>query len=295
MNQINARLASPPRALREVQEWFGALVSQRLTTDNRFPQRTPLGKNSERETERYIIPSPTLKPHERIEIYYQQYWWRLLRILHETFPSVTRLLGYTTFNATIAIPYLVRCPPHHWSIHYTGEKLPHWMQKYYRLHDADFLREVVACDWLMTAASVAPQLPFLDLAAFTAEEPDKLLTIPLKLQPHLHFLSCRGELPALRAELQTHPVEYWKDHALPSVDRTQLHYYIFYQTPTKQIAWKAVTATETQLLRQFQRGISLEGACGWIERQSPTIRAEMTAKLQEWIQQWASRHWITLS
>ena len=68
----------------DLQEWFGKIISQPLTPGHHLPEA------SKKESIRYIAPSPCLEPGKRIEIYYRQYWWRLIKSLQTNFPTLVR-------------------------------------------------------------------------------------------------------------------------------------------------------------------------------------------------------------
>lgn len=103
--------AKVPFKLKKTQLWFGSIIGRPIDEDSKMNPISPAGQPIEIEACDFIRPSPTLRPAQRIQIYNQQYWWRLLSSMHETFPLVTRLFGYHDFNKIIAIPYLVKFPP----------------------------------------------------------------------------------------------------------------------------------------------------------------------------------------
>ena len=78
-------------SLFELQEWLGALIAQPLQLDHRLPNLSPFGTPIEKEIEKYVAPSPTLKPFQRVQIYHQQYWWRLVKCMQQNFPMLVRL------------------------------------------------------------------------------------------------------------------------------------------------------------------------------------------------------------
>ena len=104
---------SAPDTLLNIQKWFASVITQPLTCDHNIPLLAPNGKPIAIDSAQYILPSKTLAPHERVELYYRQYWWRLLDVLQENFPLVTRLFGYQSFNEKIGIPYLTAHPSTH--------------------------------------------------------------------------------------------------------------------------------------------------------------------------------------
>ena len=67
-----------PASLKNLQAWFGGVISQPIDVDSKISPVAPSGELIEEEAKHYIIPSKTLTPKDRIEIYNRQYWWRLL-------------------------------------------------------------------------------------------------------------------------------------------------------------------------------------------------------------------------
>lgn len=56
-----------------------------------------------------IKPNSVLSAHERLELYAQQYWWRVLRIMRTDFKRVRVFLGGTTFT-DVVMAYLEQHP-----------------------------------------------------------------------------------------------------------------------------------------------------------------------------------------
>ena len=124
-----------PAGLREVQEWFGPLISRPLDTEGKILPLSIKGHLIEEEARQYIVPSATLRPHERLELYNQQYWWRLIKHLKRAYPCLKRLFGEPFFERDIIVPYLTKYPPSHWNISDTGKRLYQWVEEEY--HEAD--------------------------------------------------------------------------------------------------------------------------------------------------------------
>ena len=73
-----------------------------------------------------ILPSKTLQPQDRVDIYAIAYMARLTEALHDDFPAVTRLLGHRAFH-DVARAYLERHPSRSWSLNPLGRKLPEFL------------------------------------------------------------------------------------------------------------------------------------------------------------------------
>src|SRR5690606_39116743 len=125
--------------LKELQYWFAEIISRPIDMDNKINPITPSGKPIEEEAAKYIIPSSTLTPGQRMEIYNQQFYWRLLDILHETFPLLARLFGYRDFNEKLGFPYISTHLPDHWSLNQLGKRLPRWIEQHYHYMDKELV------------------------------------------------------------------------------------------------------------------------------------------------------------
>src|SRR5271169_1046007 len=78
---------SCPVALSEMQTWFARIITSPYhETDQANLPVYEAGLI--KEIQNRILPSPHLKSEERLGIYHQQYWWRLLSIMQELYPSL---------------------------------------------------------------------------------------------------------------------------------------------------------------------------------------------------------------
>ncbi|MCB1119108.1 MAG: putative DNA-binding domain-containing protein, partial [Chlamydiia bacterium] len=132
--------AKVPHSLCHLQKWFAKAIVEPLDRES------CLKNHVAHDADQYVFPSTTLNPRQRIELYSQQYWWRLLGALHKSFPLTVRLLGYTMFNQQIAQPYLVKFPSTHWSLSFLGCQLPKWIREEYQGDQKELLEQAVAVD-----------------------------------------------------------------------------------------------------------------------------------------------------
>lgn len=281
--------------LKPIQEWFAGIITNKLTEQDCINPLAPSGILIAEEATRYIVPSPTLSPHQRIQIYNQQYWWRLLNALHDNFPFVTRLFGYQAFNEEIGIPYLMKYPPNHWSLNHLGERLSKWISEEYRAPDRPLIFNATLLDWAFTASFISAQKAPLDLTtSMIQEDPEKLLAFTLYLQPHIHLFKWDYDLFSFREAFLKQSVEYWIEHDFPPLLKERTYYFTLYRTQKNHIIWKEIGPGEYALLHVLKKGASIEEACAFLEQQETAIYEEAVAHLQQWFQDWTARRWLTL-
>lgn len=283
-----------PSKLQATQEWFACVITQKLVENQYINPTAPSGMLIAEEAARYIIPSPTLRPHQRIQIYNQQYWWRLLNTLHDNFPLLTRLFGYQSFNDDIGVPYLIKYPPNHWSLNFLGERLPKWISEAYHEPDQSLIFNAAQLDWAFMASFLSPQKNPLDLTLILQEGPNALLKYPFYLQPHIQLFKWDYDLLTFREAFLKQSVNHWLDHPFPSLSKEKAYYFVLYRSAKNNILYKEMSLGEYTLLSLLKKGSTIEAACEALEQQESAVYDQAATSLQQWLQDWTAKHWLTL-
>ncbi len=292
-----------PKELKEIQEWFAGIITQPIDDESHINPIAPSGKPIQEEAKKYIAPSPTLKSSERIELYNQQYWWRLLNTMQTTFPLITRLLGYHQFNDRIAIPFLQKYPSQHYSLSHLGERLPHWIKDEYQGEDKQLLIDSIAIDEAFNESFFAARQPPVTKNL----SPEQAFSKKGRLQPHLFLFEMPYDLFSFRAEIQKKDPDFWSNHHFPNLEHALLdngihfpklnqeqeYYFIIYRNLNNIVSWESISKAEYQLLQRFQNGSSIEEMCEWVSQNENTFLNDAQSNLQQWIQKWIARQWIT--
>jgi hypothetical protein len=271
-----------PEALKLTQEWFGKIISSPLL-GSKIAKISPAGGDIIEESAAKICPSPTLKPYERLQIYNQQYWWRLLTAMQDSYPFAVRLFGYSDFNAAIGIPYLTAYPPCHWALDALGKNLPKWLSEHYCGNDKQLVYDAAVLDLAYLSLFFKPLLPIL-----ADDEFDQTIY----LQPHAAFLHFPYDLISLREAMIQQEPDYWLDNPFPELIHTPQSL-LLYRSLKGYTTYKCLSLAEFALLQLFQKGSTVDSACGWIEQQSPEFRKEAEESLQKWFQDWTIRGILT--
>lgn len=279
----------PPLLKRELQ-WFASIIGRPIDEDSRMNPISPSNQAIELEAAEHVVPSPTLRPAQRIQIYNQQYWWRLLNALHEAFPMLTRLFGFYDFNRIVGIPYLVKYPPRHWSLPLLGERLPLWAREEYKSADKALVWRAAQVDWAFTHSSLTGQLLPLKKELFTTEA---VLSRPLYVQPHLHLFEMEYNIFDFRSQLLEHTPEYWMEHDIPQLEQGKTRFFVLYRNQKNEVSWKEISSGEFHLLSFFQKGTSVEQACQWLEQQDTGLQETSMESLSAWFQEWTARGWLS--
>lgn len=287
--------AKVPQQLKRSQLWFGSIIGRPIDEDSKMNPISPSGNSMEVEAAEHIAPSPTLRPAQRIQIYNQQYWWRLLNTMHEAFPLLTRLFGYYDFNRTIGIPYLVKYPPNTWSLVCLGDRLAQWVQEEYHAKDKDLVFHAAQMDWSFTHSFVVGQLKPLSLEQIPdPTEMEELLSKMIYAQPHLHLFEMKFDVFRFRDEFMKQAPEYWLENDFPPLVQEKIYFFALYRNWKNEITWKDISEGEYFLLKQFQQGTTINDACEKLESQDSNLCDEAMMNLQKWFKEWAAKGWLSL-
>jgi hypothetical protein len=266
-------------SLEEMQQWFAHLITSPIMQSD--ADRIPLFPSDVvPEIRKKIAPSPTLRSEERMGIYQQQYWWRLISVMQELFPSLVALLDYEEFNSLIAEPYLASHIPQDWFISKIGDDLPKWLE---RLKPNALtvsntmaiktlpLRELALLDLAYEQLLFADILPNIDLAKCEKET--------LYLQPFVLLFELDVDLFCFRQEIlrekkqPLQPLKKWR----------KKRYLVLYRLHEENF-YEEIQPVFFELLSRLQKGAKLNEMIPLLER------CEDVTSL---FQKMGSRGWLT--
>lgn len=137
----------------------------------------------------HIKPSKTLAPAERLDIYADDYWARILDALIEDFPILQAYLGEDVLYE-LAEQYLQTYRSQHFSLFYVGNRFTDYLRNTYHHKNRNTVLETADYEWARALCFFAPQLPLLDPSLFSE---DALMQVMLQFQPHVQLVSYKKQ------------------------------------------------------------------------------------------------------
>jgi hypothetical protein len=216
---------------------------------------------------------------ERLEVYANAYFARLLGALREDFPALAQALGEAAFH-DLATAYLVAFPPSRPSLRDAGAKLSAFLaggtpEAAWFLVRWPFAADLAALEWALVDAFDAPDAEPLSREALAALAPEDWAALPLRLHPAAALLELAFPVQRLReAHDAGTPLAEAALAALPT--------HICVSRHAERVRFRAVDAREAALLAELRAGTTFGALCARLasevgDEEAPRLAAAFLA------------------
>ena len=188
----------PAPSLLDIQRAIAGTLMRPLAPGER------MRRDSTEVANRLIKPNDRLTSFERLQIYNQQYWWRLMASFQEDFRGLMAVLGERKFER-LAVAYLEENGSTSWNLRDLGAGLEAFIHQHPQLvapHLA-LAVEMIRVELARVQAFDGPELPPLDPAKLGAA-PERLR---LGLQPYITLLELWHPIDDLLSRLRRRNTE----------------------------------------------------------------------------------------
>lgn len=291
------------RSLDSIQEWMQAVI---VDPDGVVEGATANGANGALATdttsatiEEMILPSNALTSRQRIEVYGNAYYARLLECLSDEYPALSALLGEETFNA-FAFEYLQQHPSESYTLADLGQNFPEYLAENRAAatddEDDENLPDAAHASWIDLMIDLAvvertyaeifsgpgnEKSETLNADAVAAIPPDQVGAMRLQSSPCVRLirLNTRAHEFAIAVRKGTASIDQLPEAVPAFLIVTRINYVV------RTIA---VAPDEFRLLEQLISGVSLEEAIEFVSEDSAMDDEQWTVHLAEWFQKWAT-------
>lgn len=246
-----------------MQETFWSLIS------------APAGVPATPWIDRVIRGDHNASAADRLTVYANMYFFRLLDNLGLDFPALAAALGPTSFHNLIT-DYLHACPSRGASVRNVGQRLPAFLREYPAA--PPWLAELAALEWTR-----------LDLA----DREDEQVLTPADAQRaasegfaslRLRFIAAHGCVPT------SHRIEHvWRARertdAIPAPDAGPARTFLVWRQPDTSVHHRPLDPDELMLLPRLREGLSFIELCTMLSTSQPAEVAAQRALtlLSSWL------------
>ncbi len=179
--------------LRELQRLLTRLITAPSGVAEGLAQEPALGP---RGLDAIIQGDERMTARERLEIYADAYFSRLLDVLREDYPLTLAALGDDNFH-NLVTGYLLEYPPTEPSIFFAGRYLAAYLRTYPLAAERPWLAELAAFERAMLEAFHAPDAVPLDAAAMRAIPGADWPGVAVWLNPAARIIACAWRVDEL--------------------------------------------------------------------------------------------------
>jgi len=283
--------------LAQFQRTFFDLMRQPLTVASGQRSHTLGGQSVKAIADDLVTPGPLLTPFDRLELYSQGYWFRILDALRGEFPGLRAVVGRERFER-LASAYLADCPPDSFDLRRLGARLAAWLADH-----PDYApgRERAALDMARLESAEIEARDAAESPALSTAELGQLGGDPsLQLQPHLRLLDLAYPVDKVLTGVRRRAAERSSGAAESETRETVRRIAI----PRPQGVHLAVHRREDAiyikrlapaafgLLEALQHGRPLSDALQAAVNHSRGDVRHVAGALQQWFAEWAALGWF---
>jgi len=286
--------------LEQIQRAFFEVTRQPLTASEGMRPRLPDGRSTRKIADALIKPNDRLTSAERLCIYNQQYWFRLLSCLADDFPGLRAIIGQRKYDK-LSVAYLNDCPSESFTLRNLGRRLEPWLRQHpeFAASTERIALDMVRLEWAEIEAFDSAELPIFAPKDFRAISGDTVF----HLQPHLQLLDLdypvdnlllkiRRDVPETdivsNAVLEFPRAPKLRRLTLPKPRKVYLVVYRLHLS----VYFKRLRRNAFALVRALSRGRSLADAIEVSLAESRRRANDFKTEVRQWFQNWAALGWF---
>ncbi len=173
--------------LRTIQAWLHTFVVEPGDREHALRAAEARSGLESGSAEELILPSPTLQPSERIQIYRQMYLLRMYEAMEIDFPVLLAHLGEDRFHDLVD-GYVQAYPSKSYTLDHLGGHFSRFLAEAKNLDDNQLLQELAQLEWALCEVAIAHDSPTLSLSDLSSVPPDEFLDLRLSPIPALRTL-----------------------------------------------------------------------------------------------------------
>jgi len=229
---------------------------------------------------RTVRDHPPLAAAQRVDVYANMYFFRVLDVLKEEYAATHALLGEVAFH-NLVTDYLLRHPPAHFSIREAGRHLPEALVGHGAVAAHPCAADLARYERALNDAFDAAAAPVLQPAALAAIPQERWPGLRFALHPSVRLLACGWPVDALRAAV---------DRGEAAVDPPPAGIQLCVWRQDLTVFHRRLDAEELAALEAIERGASFAEVCLAASAGTPAENA--AARLAGALARWLADGWI---
>jgi len=211
---------------------------------------------------------------ERLDIYAEMYFYRLLDCLKEDYPATLAVVGATNFHNLIT-GYLLAYPPSHPSVLYAGRHLADFLGSHPLRGEWPFIADLARLERALIEVFHAPDAPALEADELRAVAPSDWPALELRTHPALQLLALEWSIANVARAVEEGSNWQMPERATTSVLVWRKHCRCYY---------REVAGIELGAIQALTGGVSLAALCERVAVAAPA--EDPTVLILELLERW---------
>jgi len=216
-----------------------------------------------------------LSAAERVDIYANMYFYRLLEVLKEDFPATAAVLGADNFH-NLVTGYLAEYPPTEPSVMYVGCHLAAYLRDHPLRNAAPYIADLARLERALVDVFHAPDAPALEAGQMRAISPEDWPALRLRTHPAHAILDLEWRVAAV-----LEAVEQGKESNEPAHETS----WVLVWRRNSRVFYREIDAVESAALERLETGAAFRQVCDLIAAGAagadPVI--EINRRLERWL------------
>jgi len=179
--------------LRQLQQFLYRLITAPGGVAEGLAQEVALPGGS---LDRLVIGDVRMSPADRVEVYANGYFYRILDVLREDYPATLAVAGDDHFH-NLATGYLIDYPPTQPSIYFAGLNFAAYLATHPLRARFPFIADLARLERATLESFHAADTPVLDAAAMRALSPTEWPALTIRLHPATRLIDSEWRVDAV--------------------------------------------------------------------------------------------------
>lgn len=268
----------PTIPLDTIQRWMQSVIEHPGSNDEAWKSEQAQKELPFEEAYANVLPSKSLSPVERIEIYRRMFFLRMTESMTIDYPGVHHVLGEKEFDRVVAEEYIKKYPSHSYTLNHLGRQFPQFIRES-DLPNREFLYDLARLELSVTAIMDADESALLkkqEIADVPPEKWESAKLIPITALELMGFeFNVCEYLDAVLEESET-----------PAIKNEKIFAVVYRRN--YRMFWDEITEPQYVLLNALVSGKAFGESIVLLADRFSGHREDLQRNLFEWFNEWVS-------
>jgi hypothetical protein len=217
-----------------------------------------------------------LSAEDRVDIYANMYFYRLLDVLREDFPATLKVLGDDNFH-NLATGYLLEYPPTEPSVIYCGLHLAAYLRDHPMRKDAPYLADLAALERAVVEVFHGPDAAVLDAEQMRSIAPEEWPALKLRTLPAVQVLKLEYRVGDLLRAVE-------EDREWKPADAGVVEVIVWRRN--SRVFYRELEKVEARAIAALRKGVTFAKICDLVAADRDPVRdpvEELNRLLARWV------------